>query len=116
MITFAIALIGGTLICATNARAGRNSAQTSAQSSAASPGQFETLPDWSDPEFAKFVYSVVSIKPFKENDTGVMSSLGTQWTPDGYIAAFPVHGLIYEAYKTDHYKVVGGSGWIISEM
>ena len=91
-----------------------NRAQTSAQSSAASPGQFETLPDWSDPELAKFVYSVVSIKPFKGDENGGRS-LGDQDTPDGYVAAFPVHGLIYTAYKTDHYRIVGGTGWILSE-
>jgi uncharacterized protein (TIGR03435 family) len=88
--------------------AGR-SAQTPQQTSAASPGQFETLPDWSNPEFAKFVYSVVSIKPFKTDDNTGMS-LGTRASPDGYTAAFPVQGLIYEAYKTEHYKIVGGTG------
>jgi uncharacterized protein (TIGR03435 family) len=116
VIAFAIALTGGTLICATNAHADRNSAQTSPQSSAASPGQFETLPDWSDPEFAKFVYSVVSIKPFKTNDT-TGRTLGTRSSPDSYTAAFPVQGLIYEAYKTEHYKIVGGTGGgVFSEL
>jgi uncharacterized protein (TIGR03435 family) len=27
-----------------------------------------------------------------------------------------VQGLIYEAYRTDHYRIVGGTGWIASEM
>jgi uncharacterized protein (TIGR03435 family) len=93
----------------------RNSAQNPPQTSAASPTQAETLPDWSAPELAKFVYSVVSIKPFKGDDNHGQS-LGTRATPDGYTAAFPVQGLIYEAYKTDHYRIVGGTGWIESEM
>jgi uncharacterized protein (TIGR03435 family) len=91
-------------------------AQSAQQTSAVSPGQFETLPDWSSAEFAKFVYSVVSIKPFKTDDNSGRT-LGTQGTPDGYIAAFPVQGLIYEAYKTDHYKIVGGTGGgVFSEL
>ena len=104
----AIALMGATMLSATRNNV-RSARQSSAQSSAASPGQFETLPDWSDPEFAKFVYSVVSIKPFKTDDnTG--RTLGTSSSPDSYTAAFPVQGLIYEAYKTDHYQIVGGTG------
>jgi len=97
------------LVCATG-----SGAQIAAQSGAAIPTQTETLPNWSDPEFAKFVYSVVSIKPFKGDENGGRS-LGDQNTPDGYIAAFPVQGLIYTAYKTDHYRIVGGTGWILSE-
>jgi uncharacterized protein (TIGR03435 family) len=98
------------LLCATP-----NKAQNPAQRGANSPTQTETLPDWSAPELAKFVYSVVSIKPFKGDDNGGRS-LGDQNTADGYIAAFPVQGLIYTAYKTDHYRIVGGTGWIQSEM
>jgi uncharacterized protein (TIGR03435 family) len=95
--------------------AARNGAQNPPQTGAAAATHIETLPDWSDPELAKFVYSVVSIKPFKGDDNQGRS-LGTRATPDGYTAAFPVQGLIYEAYKTDHYKIVGGTGWIQSEM
>jgi uncharacterized protein (TIGR03435 family) len=58
---------------------------------------------------------VVSIKPFKGDENGGRS-LGDQQTPDGYTAAFPVQGMIYTAYKTDHYRIVGGTGWIASEM
>jgi uncharacterized protein (TIGR03435 family) len=102
------------LVCAPLLFAARNAAENLPQSGAASPTQTETLPDWSDPEFAKFVYSVVSIKPFKGDENGG-TSLGTAFTPDGFTAVFPVQGLIYEAYKTDHYKIVGGTGWIQSE-
>ena len=84
------------------------------QAGAAGAAHTETLPPWSDPELAKFVYSVVSIKPFKGDDNGG-TRLGTQWSPDGYTAAFPVQGLIYEAYRTLHYRIVGGTGWILSE-
>lgn len=103
------------LVCAPLLRASRNSAQNPAQKGAAGPTQTETLPNWSDPEFAKFVYSVVSIKPFKGDENGGRS-LGDQQTPDGYTAAFPVQGMIYTAYKTDHYRIVGGTGWMASEM
>jgi uncharacterized protein (TIGR03435 family) len=92
-----------------------NIARSAPQNPALSPDQTETLPDWADPEFAKLVYSVVSIKPFK-GDTNGGRSLGTRWSPDGYTAAFPLHGLIYEAYRTEHYKVTGGTGWILSDM
>ena len=71
------------------------------------------MADWSAPELAKFVYSVVSIKPFKGDDNGGRSLGHRRNTPDGYTAAFPVQGqLIYTAYKTDHYRIVGGTGWI----
>jgi uncharacterized protein (TIGR03435 family) len=111
----AIALVDATMLSATRNNV-RTAAPSSAQRSAASPGQFEIPPDWSDPELAKFVYSVVSIKPFKTNDNSG-SSLGDQQSPDGFIAAFPVHGLIYEAYKTDHYKIEGGTGGgVFSEL
>ncbi len=93
----------------------QNIAHSAPQDAAASPGQTETLPNWSDPEFAKFVYSVVSIKPFKGDDNGGRS-LGTRSSPDGYTAVFPLHGLIYEAYRTDHYRVTGGTGWVMSDM
>jgi uncharacterized protein (TIGR03435 family) len=109
MIAGAMALICAPLLFATS-----NSAQNPPQTSAAGPTQTETLPDWSDPELAKFVYSVVSIKPFKGDDNQG-TSLGTAFTPDGFTAVFPVHGLIYEAYRTDHYRVVGGTGWMLSE-
>lgn len=91
-----------------------NIAHSATQNAALSPGQKETLPNWSDPELAKFVYSVVSIKPFKGDDNGGRL-LGTQWMPDGYTAAFPVQGLIYEAYRTEHYRIVGGIGGVFSE-
>jgi uncharacterized protein (TIGR03435 family) len=90
------------------------SAQNAPQSGTASSAQTETLPNWSDPELAKFVYSVVSIKPFKTDDNSGRS-FGDQDMPDGYIAAFPVQMLIYTAYKTNHYRIVGGTGWIQSE-
>ncbi len=90
-------------------------AQNAPQGNGANSARTETLPNWSDPEFAKFVYSVVSIKPFKTDDNSGRS-LGTRSTPDGYTAAFPLHGLIYEAYKTDHYRITGGTGWILSDM
>jgi uncharacterized protein (TIGR03435 family) len=94
----------------------RNVAQNPPQNGAAGPTQTETLPDWSDPELAKFVYSVVSIKPFKGDENGGRS-LGDQQTPDGYTAAFPVQMMIYTAYKTDHYKIVGGTGGgVFSEL
>ena len=66
-----------------------NVARSVLQNPAVSPGQTETLPDWSDPEFAKLVYSVVSIKPFKGDANGGRS-LGTRALPDGYTAIFPV--------------------------
>ena len=93
-----------------------STAQNAAQTAAANSAQYETLPNWSDPELAKFVYSVVSIKPFKTNDnTG--QTLGTRGTPDGYTAAFPVQGLIYEAYRAEQYKIVGGEGGgVFSEL
>lgn len=103
------------LVCAPLLFATRNSAQNPPQTGAASPNQTETLPNWSDPEFAKFVYSVVSIKPFKTDDNTGMT-LGTHSMPDGYTAAFPIQGLIYEAYKTDHYRIVGGTGGVFSEL
>jgi uncharacterized protein (TIGR03435 family) len=91
-------------------------AQNAQQSAAASSAQNETLPNWSDPELAKFVYSVVSIKPFKTDDTSGQS-LGTRSSPDGYTAAFPVQGLIYEAYRTEKYRIVGGTGGgVFSEL
>ena len=93
----------------------QNIAHSALQNPAVSPGQTETLPNWSDPELAKFVYSVVSIKPFKGDDNGGRS-LGTRSSPDGYTAVFPLHGLIYEAYRTDHYRVTGGTGWVMSDM
>jgi len=92
-----------------------NITQGAPQNAAVSPGQTQTLPNWSDPELAKFVYSVVSIKPFKADDNEGRS-LGTRSSPDGYTAAFPVAGLVYEAYRTEHYKVTGGTGWIQSDM
>lgn len=103
-------LAGVTMFCV-NA----STAQITPQNAAAGSTQTETLPDWSAPELAKFVYSVVSIKPFK-GEANEGRSLGTRASPDGYTAAFPVAGLIYEAYRTDHYKVVGGTGWMQSEM
>jgi uncharacterized protein (TIGR03435 family) len=109
-IVAAIALASAPLLFST-----RKSEQNPLQSGAASAAQTETLPNWSDPELATFVYSVVSIKPFKGDDNQGRS-LGTRATPDGYTAVFPVQGLIYEAYKTDHYRIVGGTGWIQSEM
>jgi uncharacterized protein (TIGR03435 family) len=90
-------------------------AQSASQNNADNSAQHETLPYWSDPELAKFVYSVVSIKPFKADDNNG-HSLGTSSSPDGYTAAFPLHGLIYEAYRTDQYRVTGGTGWVLSEM
>jgi uncharacterized protein (TIGR03435 family) len=102
------------LLCAPPPFATRGTAQNPTQAGAAGPTQTETLPGWSNPELAKFVYSVVSIKPFKGDENGG-TSLGTAFTPDGFTAVFPVQGLIYEAYKTDHYKIVGGTGWIQSE-
>jgi uncharacterized protein (TIGR03435 family) len=103
------------LVCSPLLFAARNTSQNPAQTGAASPTQTETLPNWSDPELAKFVYSVVSIKPFKTDDNSGMT-LGTQGMPDGYTAAFPIQGLIYEAYRTDHYKIVGGTGGVFSEL
>lgn len=98
------------------ASAAPSRAQSQSQTqNTAGTAQTETLPAWSDPEYAKFVYSVVSIKPFK-GDANEGRSLGTRDTPDGYSAAFPVEGLIYEAYRTEHYRVSGGSGWMESEM
>jgi uncharacterized protein (TIGR03435 family) len=91
-----------------------NIARSASQNGTVSAGQTETLPNWSDPELAKFVYSVVSIKPFKGDDNGGRS-LGTQSMPDGFSAAYPVQGLIYEAYRTEHYRIVGGTGGVFSE-
>jgi hypothetical protein len=96
MIAAAVALLCAPLLFAT-----RGTAQNPTQAGAAGPAQTETLPDWSNPEFAKFVYSVVSIKPFKTDDNSG-TTLGSQWMPDGFTAAFPLQGLIYEAFKTDH--------------
>jgi uncharacterized protein (TIGR03435 family) len=112
---FVVLAAAAVLACATLVCANPNIAQNPPQTGTASPPQTETLPDWSDPELAKFVYSVVSIKPFKGDSNGGRS-LGTRFSPDGYSAVFPVHGLIYEAYRTEHYRVIGGTGWMLSEM
>jgi uncharacterized protein (TIGR03435 family) len=89
--------------------------QQSAQGSAPAPAQHQPLPNWSDPELAKFVYSIVSIKPFKGDANGGRS-LGTRDTADGFTAAFPAAGLIYTAWYTPKYRVVGASGWMETEM
>lgn len=90
-------------------------AQQSTQSAAAGTAQPEPLPNWFDPEFTPFVYSIVSIKPFK-GDPKDGRSLGTRNTPDGFTAAFPVAGLIYTAWYTPHYRILGASGWMNAEM
>jgi uncharacterized protein (TIGR03435 family) len=70
-----------------------------------------------DEQYAAFVYDVVSIKPFKTNPGDNGSSLGSMETPDGYIADFPVIGLIDEAFRTDrvHGKTSGGPTWLVAD-
>jgi uncharacterized protein (TIGR03435 family) len=89
--------------------------QQAPQGTVPSAARREPLPNWSDPEFAPFVYSVVSIKPFK-GDPKDGRALGTRSTPDGFSAAFPVGGLIYTAWYTPHYRLVGSSGWMETEF
>ncbi|HET9402921.1 MAG TPA: TIGR03435 family protein [Candidatus Acidoferrales bacterium] len=70
-----------------------------------------------DEQYAAFVYDVVSIKPFKSNPRDNGRSLGTMQTPDGYIADFPVIGLIDEAFRIDlaHGKVSANAAWLTAD-
>lgn len=90
--------------------------QVSAISSAPSCAQNQTAQwPWDDPSLGGFVYDVVSIKPYKNDGVTDGTNLGTMNTPDGFSAAFPVAGLIYTAWYTPEYRIVGASGWMNSE-
>jgi uncharacterized protein (TIGR03435 family) len=70
-----------------------------------------------DPKFAKFVYDVVSIKPFKGDDPkATVHWMGMQDSPDGitmHNAPFTV--LIAQAYRTAHSRLAGAPDWLNSE-
>jgi uncharacterized protein (TIGR03435 family) len=94
----------------------RGAGQISATGSAPSSAQNQTAQwPWDDPSLAGFVYDVVSIKPYKNGGVTNGTNLGTMDTPDGFSAAFPVAGLIYTAWYTPKYRIVGAFGWMNSE-
>jgi uncharacterized protein (TIGR03435 family) len=91
--------------------------QSASQKSATNTDEVEPIPNWSDPAFANLRYDVVSVKPHKKDDGSTNgTTLGTRSDPDGFSAAFPVAGLIYNAWYTPHYRVSGASSWMNSEM
>jgi uncharacterized protein (TIGR03435 family) len=65
-----------------------------------------------DPRFAKFVYDVVSVKPFKPDQQGRGSWIGIQDSPDGTeLHNMPLLAMIGIAFKTAHSQPKGGPDW-----
>jgi uncharacterized protein (TIGR03435 family) len=65
-----------------------------------------------DPKFARFVYDVVSIKPFKVDPQARQIWLGVRETPDGFLAHSEAVFLIYQAFRFEGAGVEKPSGWI----
>ena len=72
--------------------------------------------DADDPKFAKFVYEVVSIKPYKEDPNAKSRWMGTQDSPDSFtLHNAPLSIIIAQAYRTEHSKLGGAPDWLNNE-
>jgi uncharacterized protein (TIGR03435 family) len=71
-----------------------------------------TSPD--DPRLAKFVYEIVSIKPFKEDPKAQSRWTGMRNTPDGLeLRGVPAQFAVIWAYMSEpqHSRITGGPDW-----
>lgn len=69
--------------------------------------------DADDPQFAKFVYDVVSIKPYQDPPNANSSWSGSNSSPDGFtMHNSTLNGLVGQAYRTEHFKIGGAPDWL----
>jgi len=98
------------LIARVYARPVQNSSQGSAQNQPRAANA-------DDPEFAAFIYEVVSIKPHKDDPNARVSWMGAQDSPDGYaMRSAPMALLISQAYSTEHSKLAGAPEWVNNDL
>jgi uncharacterized protein (TIGR03435 family) len=97
----ALACIALSAMCGTLIASAQTIPQSAAQSANAD-----------DPKFAKFVYDIVSIKPYKDDPKATVHWMGTQDSPDGLtMRNAPVTQLIAQAYRTEHSRLSGAPDW-----
>lgn len=115
VLTCAIAIVGAPILFA-RASSSLDTVQDSARSAAQTPqGAATSAPITSadDSRLVKFVYDVVSIKPFKEDPKAPSGWMGGRDSEDGTeLHNAWVRYMIVQAFRTEHSRVAGGPDWI----